>query len=198
MGGCCSSSIVADTDREQLYYYCPQTLEERKPVLFTNVTSSVVSPALLIDTNLESSVSDAYQAPLAPHDVDLTVPQKPPGKLENCDGHMQVTCSGPVAAVIDEGENLKGPDYKNEIISQKDTLKAVENEPFKLCGPNVLSMEEEDVCPTCLEEYNSDNPRIITKCEHHFHLSCILEWMERSETCPICDQIMMFDMGGEE
>lgn len=61
----------------------------------------------------------------------------------------------------------------------------------------LLSTEEEDVCPTCFEEYDLENPRIITKCEHHFHMSCILEWMERSDTCPICDQMMIFEMGGE-
>lgn len=38
-------------------------------------------------------------------------------------------------------------------------------------------------------EYDTDNPRIVSKCNHHFHLSCILEWMERSRTCPICDQV---------
>ncbi|OIW05429.1 hypothetical protein TanjilG_23255 [Lupinus angustifolius] len=48
------------------------------------------------------------------------------------------------------------------------------------------SSEEEDVCPTCLEEYTEENPMIVTKCSHHFHLGCIYEWMERSETCPVC------------
>ena len=40
-----------------------------------------------------------------------------------------------------------------------------------------------------LAEYNAENPRIIAKCQHHFHLSCIFEWKERSDTCPICDQV---------
>lgn len=38
-------------------------------------------------------------------------------------------------------------------------------------------------------DYDAENPRIMTKCEHHFHMSCILEWMERSDTCAICDQV---------
>lgn len=54
------------------------------------------------------------------------------------------------------------------------------------------SSEEEDVCPTCLEEYTPENPRIILQCSHHFHLSCIYEWMERSELCPVCDKVMVF------
>ncbi|KAL7141151.1 hypothetical protein ABFS83_08G035100 [Erythranthe nasuta] len=55
------------------------------------------------------------------------------------------------------------------------------------------SYDDEDVCPTCLEEYTTENPKIITKCSHHFHLGCIYEWMERSENCPVCGKVMAFD-----
>ncbi|KAF9624430.1 hypothetical protein IFM89_011438 [Coptis chinensis] len=37
-----------------------------------------------------------------------------------------------------------------------------------------------------LAEYTPENPKIITRCSHHFHLGCIYEWMERSESCPVC------------
>ncbi|KAK9266761.1 hypothetical protein L1049_012649 [Liquidambar formosana] len=53
--------------------------------------------------------------------------------------------------------------------------------------------EDEDVCPTCLEEYTPENPKIIAQCSHHFHLGCIYDWMERSESCPFCGKWMMFD-----
>ncbi|GMJ04599.1 hypothetical protein HRI_004129100 [Hibiscus trionum] len=55
------------------------------------------------------------------------------------------------------------------------------------------SSEDEDVCPTCLEEYHHENPRIVLQCSHSYHLSCIYEWMERSANCPICGKKMMFD-----
>lgn len=55
------------------------------------------------------------------------------------------------------------------------------------------SSEDEDVCPTCLEEYTSENPRIVMQCSHHFHLGCIYEWMERSVSCPVCGKVMEFD-----
>ncbi|XP_057814927.1 probable E3 ubiquitin-protein ligase RHB1A isoform X4 [Cryptomeria japonica] len=64
--------------------------------------------------------------------------------------------------------------------------------PEKLSDSTLPLADEEDVCPTCLEEYDEENPQITTKCDHHYHLSCILEWMERSDTCPICDQEMIF------
>mmetsp|Transcript_16699 Transcript_16699/g.29252 ORF Transcript_16699/g.29252 Transcript_16699/m.29252 type:complete len:183 (+) Transcript_16699:588-1136(+) len=46
--------------------------------------------------------------------------------------------------------------------------------------------ESDDVCPTCLEEYTKENPKITLECQHTFHLSCIYEWLERSAFCPIC------------
>ncbi|XP_028057579.1 E3 ubiquitin-protein ligase At3g02290-like [Camellia sinensis] len=54
------------------------------------------------------------------------------------------------------------------------------------------SSEDEDVCPTCLDEYTPENPKITAKCSHHFHLGCIYEWMERSDSCPICGKEMEF------
>ncbi|XP_010250499.1 PREDICTED: E3 ubiquitin-protein ligase At3g02290-like [Nelumbo nucifera] len=54
------------------------------------------------------------------------------------------------------------------------------------------SSEDEDVCPTCLEEYTPENPKIVARCSHHFHLGCIYEWMERSENCPLCGKEMEF------
>lgn len=54
------------------------------------------------------------------------------------------------------------------------------------------SSEDEDVCPTCLDDYTPENPKITTRCSHHFHLGCIYEWLERSESCPICGQEMEF------
>ncbi|CAL9083208.1 unnamed protein product [Musa textilis] len=56
----------------------------------------------------------------------------------------------------------------------------------------ITTPEDEDVCPTCLEEYTPENPKIVANCSHHFHLSCIYEWMERSDTCPVCGKEMEF------
>ncbi|GLU06312.1 hypothetical protein SLE2022_233550 [Rubroshorea leprosula] len=56
----------------------------------------------------------------------------------------------------------------------------------------VQTSEDEDVCPTCFDEYTPENPKITTRCSHHFHLGCIYEWLERSENCPICGKEMEF------
>ncbi|RWV84665.1 hypothetical protein GW17_00053603, partial [Ensete ventricosum] len=40
---------------------------------------------------------------------------------------------------------------------------------------------EEDSCPICLEDYDLVNPRIMTKCEHHFHCLAFLNgWRDES------------------
>ncbi|KAH7284995.1 hypothetical protein KP509_33G006500 [Ceratopteris richardii] len=51
---------------------------------------------------------------------------------------------------------------------------------------NPDATSKDDCCPTCFEGFNSTNPRKTTNCGHSFHLPCIIEWMERSDSCPVC------------
>ncbi|XXG41830.1 hypothetical protein AAC387_Pa01g2212 [Persea americana] len=96
-------------------------------------------------------------------------------------------------------ENL-GSGKKQNIIDFEEDCKAGRLVPFEKVlsakalqgGTRMLSSEDEDICPTCLEEYTPENPKIITQCSHHFHLGCIYEWMERSESCPVCGKEMEF------
>lgn len=41
-------------------------------------------------------------------------------------------------------------------------------------------------CPICLEHFTLDNPAILLKCEHGFHLQCLESWRQRSSACPMC------------
>ena len=64
------------------------------------------------------------------------------------------------------------------------------------CSSYILSFHlvkgiQSDVFFCVCTEYDEENPRITTKCDHHFHLACILEWMERSDTCPMCDKVYL-------
>uniref|UniRef100_A0A7S2QU42 RING-type E3 ubiquitin transferase n=1 Tax=Chlamydomonas chlamydogama TaxID=225041 RepID=A0A7S2QU42_9CHLO len=59
-------------------------------------------------------------------------------------------------------------------------------------APLVVQDEDDEICSTCLEVYTSDNPKIFTECGHHFHMPCILEWLERKNTCPMCESPMNF------
>ncbi|KAL0918798.1 hypothetical protein M5K25_010834 [Dendrobium thyrsiflorum] len=95
-------------------------------------------------------------------------------------------------------EQLAGGKKRNSVNSEEESkvshFEMEENLPGKIysTGNALKNLEDEDVCPTCLEEYNPENPKIKTECSHHFHLSCIYEWMERSDSCPICGKEMEF------
>jgi hypothetical protein len=44
----------------------------------------------------------------------------------------------------------------------------------------------------------ADNPKVFTRCGHHFHMPCIYEWLERKDTCPMCESKMVFEGEDEE
>ncbi|KAL2468911.1 RING/U-box superfamily protein [Forsythia ovata] len=42
-------------------------------------------------------------------------------------------------------------------------------------------------CAICLEEYHCEETiRCITQCGHYFHADCIDQWLQKSQTCPVC------------
>ncbi|KPI83286.1 hypothetical protein ABL78_7683 [Leptomonas seymouri] len=50
-------------------------------------------------------------------------------------------------------------------------------------------------CPICLEHFTLDNPAILLKCEHGFHLQCLESWRQRSSLCPMCFTPVVGDEG---
>lgn len=172
MGGCCCcSSRTSEAVRAPVDIYRQQNLEEHEPLSSAFDGSSPASAIVAVDTNLDTSTPDTYRAPPAPlpYDVVLAVPNNPG---------------------LEKPDTKSKTDDQQESINDQESLKVDES-----CKKGVTEgqADEEDVCPICLEEYDEENPRSVTKCEHHFHLCCILEWMERKDTCPVCDQITLVD-----
>ncbi|XP_010553526.1 PREDICTED: probable E3 ubiquitin-protein ligase RHB1A [Tarenaya hassleriana] len=207
MGGCCCcSSRSAEVDNRPAYYYYPRATEERVPLSSHNRTSSGISSGVLVDTNLETSSPDAYIPPPLPlpFDVALGHPQTPRRAQEICadkrDGSEEITNSDSAQGTV-EGFTLgvpnSSPDKETDCKLQTDidlgSVDEIDPKISKQLEDVFSPTEEEDCCPICLEEYDIENPKLHTNCEHHFHLACILEWMERSETCPVCDKEMVFD-----
>uniref|UniRef100_A0A6V7QV80 RING-type E3 ubiquitin transferase n=1 Tax=Ananas comosus var. bracteatus TaxID=296719 RepID=A0A6V7QV80_ANACO len=50
--------------------------------------------------------------------------------------------------------------------SESDT--GLSSKAYGIASYVVTNSEDEDVCPTCLEEYTPENPKIVAKCSHHF------------------------------
>lgn len=93
----------------------------------------------------------------------------------------------------DEKRSISANDKGSKDVESKVQLKLSSSKSTNNDWHVWLSSEDEDVCPTCLEDYTSEDPKIMTKCSHHFHMGCIYEWMERSENCPVCGKEMEFD-----
>ncbi|KAL1546398.1 putative E3 ubiquitin-protein ligase rhb1a [Salvia divinorum] len=174
MGGCCSSSRKLQLRGAPVYYYYQPSPEE-------NAFLRSRSSGPLLDLNLNMSAPDTYRPPPAPIPYDVVL-GRPLDTALSGQFLGKYTC-----------KDIQGANYTAQLdilpLSPRKTgLELLKSNPL-----TVAATDEEDVCPTCLEEYDSENPKIMTKCNHHFHLSCILEWMERSDTCPICDQEMIYE-----
>lgn len=205
MGGCCCCfSKGVELNSSPRFYHYPIASEERQPLSSNSGAVSVLSTGLLVDTNLETSIPDTYRPPPAPipYDVHAGNPRSPinnretsgvkqesPPQTNNSEavGEITISNNGESETVTKDCKELTNI----ELVAAKEVDDDLDKsgELKKPSGP-ILPPEE---CPTCLEEYDEENPKIVTKCEHHFHLSCILEWMERSDTCPVCDQEMIIN-----
>ncbi|KAJ1416123.1 Zinc finger, RING-type [Sesbania bispinosa] len=207
MGGCCCcSSKETELTAPPAYYYYPRVSEEHVPLSSHHGAAPAFSGGLLVDTNLDTSSPDTYRPPPAPIPFNVTsgVTQTPPVVQEICvdktnasphttnSTSIQETVAADNHGASVKSEDLKESESKVQTALELDPEKDPEIELPKLAEPIIL-VEEEDACPICLEEYDAENPKLSTKCDHHFHLACILEWMERSETCPVCDKDMVFN-----
>ncbi|KAK3153452.1 hypothetical protein QOZ80_2BG0173080 [Eleusine coracana subsp. coracana] len=141
MGGCCCCSSRSEAVGAPIDIYRQQNLEEHEPLSSAFDGSSPASAIVAVDTNLDTSTPDTYRAPPAPlpYDVVLTVPENPDW---------------------DKSDVKSKINHQQESINVEESLKVDES-----CKKGILEekADEEDVCPICLEEYDEENPRSVTK-----------------------------------
>ncbi|EEB17574.1 RING finger protein, putative [Pediculus humanus corporis] len=53
--------------------------------------------------------------------------------------------------------------------------------------------ESEKQCPVCLTFSKEGEEMILLNCNHGFHPDCILPWLNRTSTCPLCRYEMPTD-----
>lgn len=142
----------------------PRAPAEHVPLSSHHAAGSALSTGLLVDTNLDTSVPDAYRPPPAPMPFDVAVGhlQTLHRSRETCgdknDGALQTTnsASGQENTGLNtretsaECEDVKELDCKAQINSELDAAKELEIELSKSVEPLVSATEEED-CPICLE-----------------------------------------------
>ncbi|XP_016441040.2 E3 ubiquitin-protein ligase At3g02290 isoform X1 [Nicotiana tabacum] len=183
---------------------CPRSFVQNFLHVYTSLFhrgEQSVIPSLTQGTaSLDNSLSDMYRSPPRPlpYDADPRYFRLQRDGLvsrrEKGSGHSHEETEPLRRSDSDDGsEYLSGGSKWNESKceegSKEDNCKSsVKMSTTKTTTgfANIYSSEDEDICPTCLEEYTEEDPKIMTKCSHHFHLACIYEWMERSDSCPIC------------
>ncbi|WMV08182.1 hypothetical protein MTR67_001567 [Solanum verrucosum] len=52
--------------------------------------------------------------------------------------------------------------------------------------PSVKIDESSKNCSICMEEFGIDTEASQLPCKHFFHNDCIVPWLNRSNTCPLC------------
>ncbi|GMP30796.1 hypothetical protein CsSME_00005302 [Camellia sinensis var. sinensis] len=171
------------------------------------IPSTIQETASLTSTaSLDNSLSDMYRSPPRPlpYDADpRCFRMQRDGLVSRRDKSSSHSLeeTEPLRSCTDaDSESLNTVDKWNESTCEgskeyhtRSSLKISSAKTGTEFAHIYFSSEDEDVCPTCLEEYTPENPKIITKCSHHFHLGCIYEWMERSDSCPVCGKVMVFD-----
>lgn len=46
--------------------------------------------------------------------------------------------------------------------------------------------ESDKICSICLEDFSQEKEIIILDCKHIYHNDCIIEWIYKDTTCPLC------------
>jgi hypothetical protein len=50
----------------------------------------------------------------------------------------------------------------------------------------VVRVEEEQNCPICLKKFDQDDDLNALPCKHEFHTECLLPWLQKTASCPLC------------
>ncbi|OIT35864.1 putative e3 ubiquitin-protein ligase rhb1a [Nicotiana attenuata] len=63
--------------------------------------------------------------------------------------------------------------------------------PFPVDQLNGSSRDlmDDDTCPVCHDDFEDKNEVLTTYCSHDFHTECLLIWLQRNNTCPVCRAI---------
>jgi hypothetical protein len=89
--------------------------------------------------------------------------------------------------VIEEGEEYADPACTE--MYMEDYLPPPPGKQLEFI--NHLPEHEHETCSICLTTFGEDRDQIVRFCgekPHLFHEKCLVNWLKRSETCPLCRQ----------
>lgn len=51
---------------------------------------------------------------------------------------------------------------------------------------NICRRSREHECVICLSDIVIDETQVVLSCNHYFHEECIITWLDRNNSCPVC------------
>ncbi|KAJ7305320.1 hypothetical protein JRQ81_011239 [Phrynocephalus forsythii] len=84
---------------------------------------------------------------------------------------------------IDVEESLGVGDWDHRL-PPRASRQAVESLPTVQISP--LQADKGLKCPVCLLEFEEDETARKMPCQHLFHAGCILPWLGKTNSCPLC------------
>ena len=87
--------------------------------------------------------------------------------------------------MVESGNDLNSVDIDS--IFSSGTANPPASKEFVSNLPTLKSDQCKDNCPICLAGYEDTNLiKQLPKCKHIFHAECIIPWLEKTNTCPVC------------
>ena len=120
--------------------------------------------------------------------------------LENLD--VEVSAAGAALAAADAPQHLHHPSSPAAAAEASGCLVAVQQQPetAKPVAPAVSTNPAIDSNLSLKQHENHDHAAQIAVCGHVLHDSCLREWSEKANSCPICRQtfnlVHVFDKVG--
>ena len=73
--------------------------------------------------------------------------------------------------------------YGNPPAAKKEVDKL---EKFKINEEKLKEFGIENTCAVCKDEFKIGEECLLMPCNHHFHESCIMPWLSKRNSCPVC------------
>jgi hypothetical protein len=98
----------------------------------------------------------------------------------------------------DDDNNDDNNDNDNQVdeeFEQKKKKLILEMDEFQYKHIGKYESRKETQCAICLSDFkNVDIIKVFYTCDHIFHKKCLLEWLKKSNSCPLCNHDLTNDI----
>lgn len=109
-------------------------------------------------------------------------PAQPPPDRSSIPWHMQ----------LQRNRQSSGDESKLTMDEQSKVLSKLRKEKYNPATPKQREEEEEGKrCSVCLEDFEAREEVAVTPCRHMFHGECIVPWVTKEGSCPVCRSALL-------